>query len=175
MTTRKSWKVALVAVAVLIAMIFATIEAQAATTNPYPDVTVKTVGGTAVKSVSFVKKYGGYKDVIKGTYYKKLKNGLYKKVTGKFEPSKKVTRKEFLTILGNLYGTKKVPVTYADVTNANSAVTDRYVKAKLVSLAKKLGVHIKWDKGTGNKLSRASVANYISTFAHFSKAFMPKK
>lgn len=150
-----------------------TLSTQSASTNPYPDVTIKKVGKSAWSAVKFVKAKGGYKGIIKGTYYKKTKNGLYKKVVGKFSPAKKITKREFILVLGNLYGSKKVPVSYADFKSANSVATGKWACAKMVSIAKKLGVKIKWN-GTNVKLNRAAAASYISVFAHYDKAFMPK-
>lgn len=149
-----------------------TLSTQSTSSNPYPDVTIKSVGKNWWKSIKFVKAKGGYKGVIKGTYYKKVKGGLYKKVVGKFQPYKKITKREFLVVLGNLYGAK-VPVTYSDVKNANSIVTGKYACNKLVALGKKLGIKITW-KGKNVQLTRGGAADYISVFAHFDKAFMPK-
>lgn len=145
-------------------------------TNPYPDVTIKTVGKTAWQSIKFVKSKKGYRGIVGGTSYKKvIVNGktYYQKVTPKFKPWKKVTRAEFLHTLGNLYGGKKIPVNYNDIKNANKIVTGKYVCTKMVAVAKRLGLSITWT-GQNIKLNRASLANYISVFAHYNKALMPK-
>ncbi|MDO5451624.1 MAG: hypothetical protein Q4F56_00860 [Candidatus Saccharibacteria bacterium] len=146
-------------------------QAQAA---PYPDVKKSTVGDYAYKSISFVKAKGGYQGVIAKTKYVKQKNGLYKKVQAKFQPGKAMKRSEFLTVLGNLYGTKNVPVTYTDVKKANKVVTAKFVCSKLVKLGKRLGKDITWKVKDNVKLNRASAANYIYVFANYDSHFMPK-
>ena len=149
---------------------------QSVKANPYPDVTIKTVGKTAWQSIKFVKSKKGYRGIVGGTSYKKvIVNGktYYQKVTPKFKPWKKVTRAEFLHTLGNLYGGKKIPVSYNDIKNANKIVTGKFVCAKMVAVAKRLGLSITWT-GQNVKLNRASLANYISVFAHYNKALMPK-
>ena len=145
---------------------------QASTANPYPDVTIKKVGKYAWNSIKFVKAHGGYKGVIRGTYYKKVKGGLYKKVKGKFQPNKKVTYKEFLAVLANLYGESKVPVSYTDVKNANKTITAKYACNKMVKVAKNLGVNITW-KAKKTSLNRASAANYLYVFATYNSKLMP--
>ena len=143
-------------------------------TNPYPDVTVKKVGKYAWNAIKFVKAHGGYKGVIAGTKYVKQKNGLYKKVTGKFYPKKTVTKQEFVKVLANLYGDKKVSVSVADMKNANKPATEKWARAKMVATAKKLGYSIKWDGGKATKLSRAAAANYLYVFATYNAKLMPK-
>lgn len=153
----------------------ATSTSSAQTANPYGDVTVKKVGKTAWESIGFVKAKGGYNGIVGDGKYKKVKiNGktYYKKVKTKFQPWKKVTRGEFLKVLGNLYGADKVPVTYNDLAKARSVVTGKYACQKMVEIAKRIGISITWS-GKAIKLNRASVANYISTFAHYDRAFMP--
>ena len=140
---------------------------------PYKDASAKKVGAYAARSIAFVKAHGGYKGIIKGTHYKKIGKGLYKKVSGKFYPSKITSRGEFLHVLGNLYGSKNVPVSYNDVAKSGKAATDKWAKSKMIGVAKKLGIKITWA-GTNKKLSRATAANYLYVFAHYDKAFMPK-
>lgn len=148
---------------------------QATATNPYPDVTIKKVGKYTWNSVKFVKAHGGYKGIIRGTYYQKVKVGghtLYKKVKGKFQPNKRVTYKEFLAVLANLYGEKKVPVSYADVKNANKTITAKYACNKMVKVAKNLGVSITW-KAKNTSLNRGNAANYLYVFATYNPKLMP--
>ena len=141
--------------------------------NPYPDVTVKTVGKYAYNAIKFVKAHGGYKGVVSGTKYVKQKNGLYKKVTGKFYPKKTVTKREFVYVLANLYGNKKVSVSTDDMKNANKPATEKWARAKMVATAKKLGYPIKWGGGKSTKLTRASAANYLYVFGNFNKKLTP--
>ena len=143
--------------------------------NPYPDVTAKTVGKYAYNSIKFVKAHGGYKGVIAGTRYVRQPNGLYKKVTGKFYPKKTVTKREFIYVLSNLYGSKKVSVSADDMKNANKPATEKWAKVKMVATAKKLGYPIKWGGGSSTKLTRASAANYLYVFATCNAKLMPKQ
>ena len=144
------------------------------TANPYPDVTVKTVGKYAWNAIKFVKAHGGYKGVVSGTRYVKQKNGLYKKVVGKFYPKKIVTKREFVYVLANLYGDKKVAVSAADMKSANKPATEKWARSKMVATAKKLGYPIKWGGGKNTKLTRASAANYLYVFATYNAKLMPK-
>ena len=89
-------------VAVLIAalMVFVIPSAAFAASNPYSDVTKKSVGKDAYNAITYIKAHKGYVHVISGK---------------KFSPKKKITRKEFLIMLGNFYGDSRVPVTMSDV------------------------------------------------------------
>ncbi len=142
--------------------------------NPYPDVTVKTVGKYAYNSIKFVKAHGGYKGVIPNARYVRQPNGLYKYVAAKFHPKKTVSKREFVYVLSNLYGNKKVSVSVADMKNANKPATEKWARAKMVTTAKKLGYPIKWDGGKSTKLTRASAANYLYVFAIYNSKLMPK-
>ena len=159
---------------ILITFVMVTVAPTQAQAAPYPDVKKSEVGAQAYKSIGFVKTKGGYKGVIAKTKYVKQKNGLYKKVKAKFKPGKTVKRSELLTILGNLYGAKNVPVTYNDAKAANKAVTAKYICNKLVEVGKRLGKEITWKTKSNAKLNRASVANYLYVFANFDSHFMPK-
>lgn len=128
--------------------------------SPYKDVTKKSVGKNAYSAVTYIKAHHGYKHVVKGS---------------KFNPNKKMTRREFLMVLGNLYGYRKVPVSLNDIRYANSAVTEAYACKKMVGLAKKgFGMTITWNGGK-KKLSRALASQYVKSLIDFDKAFVPKK
>lgn len=132
----------------------------AASGNPYKDVTVKKVGKANYKAIVYVKEHKGYKDVISGK---------------KFYPNKKITRWEFLTMLGNFYGDKKVPVSMKDIRNANKKVTSKWACNKMVEVAEYgFGMSISWEGGN-NTLTRASASRYLKIFADFDEAFKPIK
>ena len=131
-----------------------------AASNPYKDVTKKSVGKNAYNAIVYVKAHKGYVDVISGK---------------KFQPRKKITRREFLTMLGNFYGDEKVPVTMEDVRKANKTITAKWACNKMVKLAKNgFGMDITW---TGDKtvLTRALASQYLKVFADFDPAFKPRK
>lgn len=141
-------------------LIFCSTAGVFAASNSYKDVSKKSVGKNAYGAITYIKAHNGYKHVVKGS---------------KFNPTKKMTRREFLMILGNLYGYDKVPVTITDIRYANSAVTEKYACNKMVALAKKgFGMDIIWNGGK-KKLSRALASQYIKSLVDFDKAFEPKK
>lgn len=125
--------------------------------NPYKDVTRKKVDSQSYDAISYIKRFDGWR-------------GLLKK--GKFYPNKYMTRREFLIVLHNLYG-DKVTVTMADLREANSKITSKFVCDRMVTLSKALGYPIKWA-GTKAKMKRKDVARYIKIFATYNKAFTPK-
>lgn len=152
---RKTFFVSLV---LMLAMVFTPLNAFAGS-NPYKDVTQKKVGVNAYAAISYLKAHHGYVDVISGK---------------KFKPYKKMTRREFLTVLGNLYGDEYVPVNMADVRRGNSVVTESYACGKMVQLAKqRFGMTITW-KGGEKKLTRALASQYVKSFVDFDKAFKPQ-
>ena len=120
----------------------------------YKDVNKKTIDAKSIESIKKVKKAGGFKGVFEGK---------------KFRPNKKMTRRQYLMVLDNLYP-GKVTVTMGDIKKANKPVTENYVTSKMVKVAENFGMTISW-KGGKKKLSRASVANYIVSFAEFDSAF----
>lgn len=144
-------------VMVLGLVVFGNASLTFAASRPYKDVTTKTIDKASIKSIRYVKKAGGFKGVIKGK---------------KFYPNKKMTRRQYLMVLDNLYP-GKVEVTMNDLKKANKSVTEKYVTSKMVKVAKNFGMTITWEGGK-KKLSRASVANYIKSFAEFDSAFAIK-
>ena len=129
-----------------------------AASRPYKDVTRKQIDKKSIRSIRYLKKAGAFKGVIKGK---------------KFYPNKKMTRRQYLKILKNLYP-GRVPVTKADKKKAKKKVTEYYVTHKMVKVAESYGITIKWDGSKKKKLSRASVANYVKSFAEFDPAFAIK-
>ncbi len=174
---KSSKKRIFVTVVVAIIAIVMAVPTLAASGNPFKDVTKKSVGKEGVKAISFIQCHHGYDGIVgTGAEFIRLKNGLYKKVSRKFKPYKKVTRMEFLTILENLYGKENVPVTMTDIRKANKVVTGAYVQDRLCRLAKQLGVRIKYpSEGEKTKLRRVDVAGYILNFIKVDKAFMPRR
>jgi hypothetical protein len=73
-------------------------------------------------------------------------------------------------MLKNLYP-GRVTVTEADKKKAKKKVTEYYVTQKMVKVAESYGITITWDGSKKKKLSRASVANYVVSFAEFDSAF----
>lgn len=120
----------------------------------YKDVNKKTIDAKSIRSIKIVKKAGGFKGVFDGK---------------KFRPNKKMTRRQYLMVLDNLYS-GKVTVTMSDIKKANKPVTEKYVTSKMVKVAENFGMTISWEGGK-KKLSRASVANYIVSFAELDSVF----
>ncbi|MBR3236405.1 S-layer homology domain-containing protein [Candidatus Saccharibacteria bacterium] len=120
----------------------------------YKDVNKRTIDSKSIKSIKTLKKAGAFKGVIKGK---------------KFRPNSKMTRRQYLRMLKNLYP-GRVTVTEADKKKAKKMVTEYYVTQKMVKVAESYGITITWD-GSKKKLSRASVANYVVSFAEFDSAF----
>lgn len=149
-------------VAVLIAalMVFVIPSAAFAASNPYSDVTKKSVGKDAYNAITYIKAHKGYVDVISGK---------------KFSPKKKITRKEFLIMLGNFYGDSRVPVTMSDVRKANKKVTAKWACEKMCQVAEHaFGMSIQWE-GDNKTLTRASASQYLKVFVDFDPAFRPVK
>ena len=128
--------------------------------SSYKDVTKKKVGNTAYTAITYLEKHQGYKNVISGN---------------KFQPDKKITRREFLLVLRNLYGSKVVTVTNNDLKNMNKTVTAKYACDKMVAVAKNAGVKIKWEGSSKTILTRASASTYIKIFIDFSKDWLKVK
>ena len=141
----------------ILVTMFSTI-AFAGSKNPYKDVTRKKVDSQSITAISYIKRFDGWKGLIK---------------KGKFYPNKVMTRREFLIVLHNLYG-DKVTVTIADLRGANDKITSKFVCDRMVALARRLNYPIKWN-GTKAKMKRKDVARYIYTFATFNSALKPLK
>ena len=133
----------------------------AASSNPYSDVTKKSVGKSAYTAIKYVKKHQGYAGFVSGK---------------KFYPKKAITRRQFIIMLKNFYGADKVPVTVGDVVSANAKATPKWATAKMVAVAKKgYGMNIKWDNKSKKAMSRALASQYLKIFADFDPAFKPRK
>lgn len=119
---------------------------KAVSTNPYVDVSSKTVDKKGIVAVKYVKAHKGFNGVITGK---------------RFYPTKTFSQAQLSKILRNLYG-KQVALS-----KSKTAVTGKYLCSRLSFVAKSVyGVKIKWKAGNGNaKLSRVGVSNYIRTFA----------
>ena len=127
--------------------------------DPYTDVTLKKVDKDTYNAVKFLKSHKAFKNVISGS---------------KFYPNKKITRRQFLLVLQNLYG-NKVPVTYTDLKNMNKSITAKYACDKMVAIAKKCGVKITWNGSKSVILTRGGAAVYIKIFVDFTKSWLPLK
>lgn len=155
---------------IMVIMILAPVETLAAST-PYDDVTKEAVGATAYKAITYVKKHHGYKKVVTGK---------------EFCPDQEITRAEFLAMLGNFYGRKKVPVGLADVLKANKGITAEWASKKLTKVASKRKVCLGFAYGSGrgmslngkttkSKLTRAEASELLYSFAKSSKKLKPRK
>lgn len=153
--------VTVILAAIMILTMTGSAHASAASSNPYPDVTKKAVGADAYKAIKALKGYGAFKSDFP------LKKG-------KFQPTKKVTRGEFLAMLGNLYGDDKVPVDMTDVRKAGSTATAKWACKKMVQLADRLDVKLTWS-GDSAKMSRALASRYVYILCTFSKELKPRK
>lgn len=141
------------AVLLVVVLVLGNVTAVSAAAG-YKDVNRKTIDKHSIQSIKKIKRAGGFKGVFRGK---------------KFHPNKKMTRRQYLMVLDNLYP-GKVTVTMNDLKKANKPVTKTYVTRKMIGVAKNYGMTITW-KGGKKKLSRASVANYIISFAEFDPAF----
>lgn len=150
----------LVILMVAFAMIFASSASVFAVSGkPYKDVSKKSVGTDAYKAIKYLKSKGGYHDA-----------GLVKK--GKFHPHKKITRKQCIKVLINLYGKDNVPIKDGDRTKKTA--TARWLCHKMVQIAEEgFGMKIEWEESS-KKLSRALASQYIKSFIDFDSAFVPK-
>lgn len=128
-----------------------------AASNPYKDVTRKTVDSDSYNAISYVKSHKGFRDIA-GT---------------KFYPNRKVTRREFILILHNMYG-DKMTCTMDDLRYASRTITSKFACDRMVALSKKLGYPIKWA-GNSQTLRRKDVARYVKIFATFNKRLAPRK
>ena len=126
--------------------------------GPYKDVTLRTVDKQSYKAIVYVKGYGGWRGLIK---------------KGKFYPNRYITRREYLTVLHNLYG-NRVTATIVDIVYANSKITSDFACKRLAAMSKGLGYTITWD-GYQTKMKRKDVARYIYAFANFNKKLAPRK
>ena len=111
-----------------------------------------------------------FKDVTKKTQYhedieylysKGAYSGIVKKGS-KFKPTTKITQKEFIKTLKNLYGSRislKAPKKAA-----STKLTQKYATDTLRAVSKQLGKDVWWDGGTPKaKVARAKAAYYIHT------------
>ena len=130
-----------------------------AASNPYKDVTKRSVDEGSYTAIVYVKRHHGWS------------GGIIKKK--RFFPNKYMTRQEFMLALYNLYG-EKVPATVSDVIYANTVVTSAFVCSKCVALSSVLKYPIKWS-GNGMKMKRKDVARYLKIFATYNSAFKPRK
>ena len=152
-------KVRIIAIIMAMVMVLAVPMNVFAASKPYKDVSVSSVGKEGYNAICYVKRHGGYADVVKGN---------------KFHPNKKMKRWEFLTMLSNFYGDDAVPVSMSDIRHANKAITEKYACKKMVAVAKKaFGMTITW-KGGSKKLSRTLASQYLKVFAQFDPAFRPR-
>lgn len=111
-----------------------------------------------------------FKDVTKKTqYYKDIEylyskgaySGIVKKGS-KFKPTTKITQKEFIKTLKNLYGSRislKAPKKVA-----STMLTQKYATDTLRTVSKQLGKDVWWTGGTPKgKVTRAKAAFYTHT------------
>lgn len=171
---RKNLKMRLLSILVMAVMLLMIPASTFAASSPYRDVTRETVEGSAYKAISYVKKHQGYKNVIRGK---------------EFHPDQKITRAEFLQILGNFYGKKNIRVNLNDVIKGQNGITEKYVINRLVKLATgHFKVAFGWAYGSGYgygpggqskpktpKLTRAEAAELLYAFAKCDKKFRPRK
>ena len=150
----------LTVIAIVLSLLLVPISVSAAS-NPYKDVTKKSVGTANLNAISYVKAHKGYSGIIKGK---------------KFSPNKKITKREFIAVLANLYGKKNIPVNIGDVLGANQKVTPKWACNKLSATASRLGeMKVTWSKLPKGTLSRADAARYIKVFVGIDKRLVPKK
>ena len=76
----------------------------------------------------------------------------------KFQPTAIITRKQFGTILNNLYG-DRITLT---IKNPSSKVTQKFATNTLTEVSKQLGYRVTWSGGAPKaKITRATAAFYI--------------
>ena len=154
--------VVFVVMAAIAALMSTTVFAAGAAKKPFKDVTVQSVGKDAYVAVCEVKKHHGFDGIFEG---KKLK------------PYVKIRRCEFLGLLINYFGFKNVPITEADIKKGNKPITASWAAAKMVAVAKKLGVSITWDEKSKTKLTRVGACQYLKVFTDFQDGtvFKPRR
>ena len=113
----------------------------------------------ATTRISYINSFGAFRTVFPGK---------------KFRPTKKITRREFVIILRNLYGATYAPTTYEDLAGANKKITAKFACDRMVAISAKLDYKIKWNGKKGYKLSRADAAEYIYIFCTFSDELKPR-
>lgn len=132
------------------------INAFAKSSRPYKDVTKKKVGKVNYTAIVNLKKAHAYK-------------GAFTIKKGKFKPFKKVTRKQFMRMLTNLYGKRAVPVNDGD--KSKKIATVGWAKDKMIEVAVKgygiTGANWPDDGQSGLKLERYLASGYLWNFEKF--------
>ena len=138
-------------------IIMATPTLAAGVKNPYKDVTPKSVGKEAYRAVIYVKNRG----CLEGVFGKKM------------HPYDNVGRINFLLMLSNATGDiKKVPITISDLKKANRPITAKWAVKKMVAVAKKYGVKIKWA-APNTILTNVGACQYLAEFLKFCSFIKP--
>ena len=124
----------------------------------YKDVTTSKVDKDSYDAIVFIAQHNGWYGLIR---------------RGRLYPNQYMTRREFFTVLCNLYG-NIVPAICEDVVLANSITTSDYCCKKMAALSVALGYEITWD-GYNDRMRRKDVARYIKKFAYFNPSLMPRR
>ena len=120
-----------------------------------------------------------FKDVKKGTTYRKDIEKLYKygafkgwiKKGKKFKPDTIITRRQFCTMLDNMYGDR----INLRVKNPDAKCTQKFATKTLDKVSKQLGYHVKWSGGTPSaKVDRKTACHYITQMMKWSDQLKPK-
>lgn len=113
----------------------------------YKDITVKKVGKRYYSAVKKIKNAGGFNGVFTSKY---------------FGPRKKITQRQYLAILRNLYG-KDAP----QERGSKAIVTEQYARNKLLQVASNRGLDLKWP-GKKFKITRLEAVKYIIIMSNYS-------
>ena len=120
-----------------------------------------------------------FKDVKKGTQYRKDIEKLYKygafkgwvKKGKKFKPNTTITRRQFCTMLDNMYGDR----INLRVKNPDGKCTQKFATKTLDKVSKQLGYHVTWSGGTPSAtISRGTACHYITQMMKWSDKLKPK-
>lgn len=129
--------------------------------RPYKDLVAPKAFWLTVRDTAYLKAHKAFKGVIKGKY---------------FYPRKKYKRKEFIKVLQNLYGKKKVPITKSDKQKWNKKISHYWAMEKLAAVAKNLGVEVRVRKPYMNStLERGSGSTILTQFCSLHKKLRPRK
>lgn len=119
-----------------------------------------------------------FKDVKTDSKYRKDIEKLYKygafkgwiKKGKNFKPDQTITRRQFCTMLDNMYGDR----INLRVTKPDAKCTQKFATKTLGKVSKQLGYHVTWSGGTPSaKISRRTACHYIMEMMKWSSKLKP--
>lgn len=119
-----------------------------------------------------------FKDVKKSTKYRKDIEKLYKygafkgwvKKGKKFKPDTTITRRQFCTMLDNMYGDR----INLRVKNPDGKCTQKFATKTLDKVSRQLGYHVSWSGGSPKStITRQTACHYITEMMKWSDKLKP--